>query len=245
MWSAWTDLYVSPKCSVQYFWAPLSIPVRYSIFGAASESPCFPYLTRLVGRPGSRVGARFATSRQARRRRAGRRRSDGLQRQEKTRSTMRDQGFPEGKSRHRRGRSDGNRMAHGAGEVVCGLNRIGEGAAGMRAHAARPARCARRRRARDRAACVAPSGMEERTGSGGRRRARCTATAATSRDARADERRTRGARRATRGASRHGRTRTREDQCLSSTFFGFGGDGTFAYWNAGVAFSASFVAPGR
>lgn len=47
------------------------------------------------------------------------------------------------------------------------------------------------------------------------------------------------------GASRHGRTRTREDQCLSSTFFGFGGDGTFAYWNAGVAFSASFVAPGR
>ncbi len=35
------------------------------------------------------------------------------------------------------------------------------------------------------------------------------------------------------------------DQCLSSTFFGFGGDGTFAYWNAGVAFSASFVAPGR
>ncbi len=65
------------------------------------------------------------------------------------------------------------------------------------------------------------------------------------RDARADERRTRGARRATRGASRHGRTRTREDQCLSSTFFGFGGDGTFAYWNAGVALSASFVAPGR
>ncbi len=63
--------------------------------------------------------------------------------------------------------------------------------------------------------------------------------------ARADPRRTRGARRATRGASRHGRTRTREDQCLSSTFFGFGGDGTFAYWNAGVAFSASFVAPGR
>lgn len=62
---------------------------------------------------------------------------------------------------------------------------------------------------------------------------------------RADERCTRGARRATRGASRHGRTRTREDQCLSSTFFGFGGDGTFAYWNAGVAFSASFVAPGR
>lgn len=56
---------------------------------------------------------------------------------------------------------------------------------------------------------------------------------------------TSGARRATRGASRHGRTRTREDQCLSSTFFGFGGDGTFAYWNAGVAFSASFVAPGR
>lgn len=37
----------------------------------------------------------------------------------------------------------------------------------------------------------------------------------------------------------------RIDQCLSSTFFGFGGDGTFAYWNAGVAFSASFVAPGR
>ena len=35
------------------------------------------------------------------------------------------------------------------------------------------------------------------------------------------------------------------DQCLSSTFFGFGADGTFAYWNAGVAFSASFVAPGR
>ena len=34
-------------------------------------------------------------------------------------------------------------------------------------------------------------------------------------------------------------------QCLSSSFFGFGGDGTFAYWNAGVAFSASFVAPGR
>lgn len=35
------------------------------------------------------------------------------------------------------------------------------------------------------------------------------------------------------------------DQCLSSSFFGFGGAGTFAYWNAGVAFSASFVAPGR
>ncbi|EJO59441.1 hypothetical protein BURMUCF2_A2128, partial [Burkholderia multivorans CF2] len=30
-------------------------------------------------------------------------------------------------------------MARGADEVVCGLNRIGEGAAGMRAHAARSA----------------------------------------------------------------------------------------------------------
>ncbi len=37
----------------------------------------------------------------------------------------------------------------------------------------------------------------------------------------------------------------RVHQCCSSIFFGFGGDGTFAYWNAGVAFSASFVAPGR
>lgn len=42
-----------------------------------------------------------------------------------------------------------------------------------------------------------------------------------------------------------GRAPGRVDQCLSSAFFGFGGDGTFAYWNAGVAFSASFVAPGR
>lgn len=45
------------------------------------------------------------------------------------------------------------------------------------------------------------------------------------------------------GTSRTGPGRLH--QCLSSTFFGFGGDGTFAYWNAGVAFSASFVAPGR
>ncbi len=42
-----------------------------------------------------------------------------------------------------------------------------------------------------------------------------------------------------------GRAPGRVDQCLSSAFFGFGGDGTFAYWNAGVAFNASFVAPGR
>ncbi len=51
-------------------------------------------------------------------------------------------------------------------------------------------------------------------------------------------------RRARRGARRAAMHRI-DDQCLSSTFFGFGGDGTFAYWNAGVAFSASFVAPGR
>ncbi|VWB29020.1 hypothetical protein BPS26883_01245 [Burkholderia pseudomultivorans] len=42
-----------------------------------------------------------------------------------------------------------------------------------------------------------------------------------------------------------GADRFAADQCLSSAFFGFGGAGTFAYWNAGVAFSASFVAPGR
>ncbi len=55
---------------------------------------------------------------------------------------------------------------------------------------------------------------------------------------------TNGGRRTRRGARRAAMHRI-DDQCFSSTFFGFGGDGTFAYWNAGVAFSASFVAPGR
>jgi hypothetical protein len=34
-------------------------------------------------------------------------------------------------------------------------------------------------------------------------------------------------------------------QCFASICFGFGGAGTFAYWNAGVDFNASLVAPGR
>lgn len=72
--------------------------------------------------------------------------------------------------------------------------------------------------------------MDDGAGNHGRRRARRNLTVAGTRVTRRDGRRV---------------TREMEDQCFSSTFFGFGGDGTFAYWNAGVAFSASFVAPGR
>ena len=44
-------------------------------------------------------------------------------------------------------------------------------------------------------------------------------------------------------AMRERRRRRRAAQCFASICFGFGGAGTFAYWNAGVAFNASLVAP--